>query len=71
MEHDIEGHQITDSNNLLMGFRLEEATIGHMMLLLSKGGSLMRGEVGLVEQCMETGGVGPDVIPEIYFNWNG
>ena len=49
MEHDIEGHQITDSNNLLMGFRLGEATIGHMMLLLSKGGSLMGGEVGLVE----------------------
>ena len=29
-----------------MGFRLGKATIRHIMLLLSKGGLLMRGKVG-------------------------
>ena len=48
MEHGIEGHEVCDSNNVQVCFRLGEEPMGHMKLLLSKGGSLIRDEVGRV-----------------------
>ena len=48
MEHGIEGHEVCDSNNVQVHFRLGEEPMGHMKLLLSKGGPLIRDEVGRV-----------------------
>ena len=47
-EHSLKGHEIRDGNNIWVGFRLVEAPMGHMLLLLSKCGSLSRGEIGRV-----------------------
>ena len=46
VEHHIEGHEVCDSKKVQVWYRLEEETMGHMKLLLSKGVSLIRGEVG-------------------------
>ena len=46
VEHGIKGHEVHDSSNVQMRFRLEKEPMGHMRLHLSKGGSLIRGEVG-------------------------
>ena len=46
VEHGIEGHEVHDSKNVQVRFRLGEEPMGHMKLLLSKGVSLIRGEVG-------------------------
>ena len=46
MEHGIEGHEVRDRNNVQVCFRLGEEPMGPMKLLLLKGGSLIRGEVG-------------------------
>ena len=55
VEYSIEGHEIRDGNNV-WGFRLGEAPIRHMKLLLAKGASLLlRGEVGWFRA--ELGGV--------------
>ena len=45
VEHGIEGHEVRDSNNVQVRFRLGEKPMGHMNLLLSMGGSLIKGEV--------------------------
>ena len=51
-----------------MDVKLGEGPIWDMKLLLSKGGSNLRGEVGLssrwVGWCVETGGVGTKLRPE-------
>ena len=46
VEHGIEGHEVRDSKVGQVRFRLGEEPMGHLKLLLSKGGSLIRGEVG-------------------------
>ena len=46
VEHGIKGHEVHDSSNVQMRFRLGEEPLDHMRLHLSKGGSLIRGEVG-------------------------
>ena len=46
MEHGIEAHDVRDINNVQVHFRLGEEPMGHTKLLLSKGGLLIRGEVG-------------------------
>ena len=47
-EHGMESHEVCDSNNIQVHFRLGEESMGHMKLLLSKGGFLIRGQVGRV-----------------------
>ena len=49
VEHGIEVHEVHDSKIAQVRFRLGEEPMGYMKLLLSKGGSLIRGEVGGVE----------------------
>ena len=46
VEHGIGGHEVRDSNNVQVRFRLKKEPMGHMKLLLSKGGFLIKGEVG-------------------------
>ena len=46
VEHGIKGHEVHDSKNVQVQFSLGEEPMGHMKLLLSKGVSLIRGEVG-------------------------
>ena len=46
VEHSIKGHDVRVGNNVKLGFRFREAPMGHMKLLLSKGGSFLRGDVG-------------------------
>ena len=48
MEHGIEDHEVHNSNNVEVHFTLRKEPMGHMKLLLSKGGSLIRGEVGRI-----------------------
>ena len=48
MEHGIEDHEVWDGNKVKEGLRLREAPMWHIKLLLSKYGSLLRGEVGWV-----------------------
>ena len=45
MGHGVECHEIRDGINLEVGLMLEERTMRRVKLLLSRGGSLMRGEV--------------------------
>ena len=45
-KHGIEDHEECDSKNVQVRFRLGEEPMGHIKLLLSKGESLIRGEVG-------------------------
>ena len=46
VKHGIEDHEECDSKNVQVRFRLGEEPMGHIKLLLSKGESLIRGEVG-------------------------
>ena len=46
VEHGTEGHEVRDRNKAQVHFRLGEEPMGDMKLLLSKGGSMIRGEVG-------------------------
>ena len=46
MEHGVKGHEVCDSKNLKVRYGLGEKPMGHKKLLLSKGVSLIRGEVG-------------------------
>ena len=46
VKHGIQGHEIRGGNNVKVSFRLGEAPMVHMKLLLSKDGSLVKGEVG-------------------------
>ena len=46
MEHGIECHEVRDSKNIQVWYRLGERPMGHVKLLLSKGEALIRGEVG-------------------------
>ena len=48
VEHGIEFHEVQDSDNMHMDFRLGEAPMGHIKLLLSKDEPLLRGEVGCI-----------------------
>ena len=48
VEHGVEDHEVHDSNNVEVRFTLRKEPMGHMKLLLSKGGSLIRGEVGRI-----------------------
>ena len=41
----VESHEIHNGINVQVGLTLRERTVGHIKLLLSKGGSLMRDEV--------------------------
>ena len=45
VEHGIKKHEVRDRYHVQFGFRVGEASMGHMKLLLSKGEALMRGEV--------------------------
>ena len=56
VEHGIESHKVQDGDNIYVGFRLGEAPMGHIKLLLSKYGPLLRGEVGWVRDGL--GGAG-------------
>ena len=46
VEHGNKGHEVRDSNNVQVRFRLGEEPMGHMKILLSKVWSLIRGKVG-------------------------
>ena len=46
VEHGVRGHEVRDSKNVQVRYGLQEEPMGHMKLLLSKGVSLIRGEVG-------------------------
>ena len=45
MEHGVERHEIHDDINVYVGFTLEERIMGHIKLLLSKGGLPIGGGV--------------------------
>ena len=49
----VECHEIRDDINVLVGLTLRERTMGHVKLLLTKGGLLMRGEVDWVRAGLE------------------
>ena len=46
VKHGVKCHEMRDSNNVHVPFRLGEELMGHMKLLLSKDESLIRNEVG-------------------------
>ena len=48
VENGVEDHEVHGSNNVQVRFTLRKEPMGHMKLLLSKGGSLISGEVGRI-----------------------
>ena len=46
VEHGIKSHEVRDSKNIQVRYGLGEEPMGHIKLLLSKGVSQIRGEVG-------------------------
>ena len=46
VEHGVKDHEVCDSKNLQVRYRLGKEPMGHMKLLLLKGVSLIRREVG-------------------------
>ena len=46
VEHGIKSHEVRDSKNIQVRYGLGEEPMGHIKLLLSKGLSQIRGEVG-------------------------
>ena len=76
-EHGMESHEVCDSNNIQVHFRLGEESMGHMKLLLSKGGFLIRGQVGRVRAGLggvwrlEVWGQSQDLRQIKCFSWNG
>ena len=46
VEYGIEGYEVRHGNNVQVGFSLGKAPMWHVKLTLSKGGPLLRGEVG-------------------------
>ena len=48
VKHGVKGHEVRDSKNVQVRYGSGEGPMGHLKLLLSKGVSLIRGEVGSV-----------------------
>ena len=46
VKHGIKGHEVRDSKNVQVRYGLGKESMEHVKLLLSKGVSLIRGEVG-------------------------
>ena len=46
VEHGTKDHEVPNDNNIYMEFRLGETPMWHIKLPSSKGGSLLRSEVG-------------------------